>query len=94
MGVGHCRACLVLRRNEFGSWSAFSQLRVAGRQRGARCPEIHAWREQRDTAFRWLERAYSQRDPGMTIIKVDPLLKSIRLDPRYAGLLNRLHLSD
>ena len=45
--------------------------------------EAYAWRGEKDKAFEWLERAYQQRDGGLTEVKFDPLLASLRGDPRY-----------
>jgi hypothetical protein len=45
--------------------------------------EVHAWRGEKDQAFIWLERAYAQRDAGLTSIKWDATLASLRTDPRY-----------
>src|SRR6266851_2892068 len=52
---------------------------------------VYAFRNQSDKAFEWLDRAYSQRDGGLTETKVDPLLKSLRNDPRYAAFLKKLN---
>src|SRR5713226_2825521 len=46
--------------------------------------EVYAFRNQSDEAFEWLERAYAQRDSGLIGTKVDPLLKSLHKDPRFA----------
>ena len=54
--------------------------------------EIYAWRDEKDKAFEWLERAYRQQDGGLTVIKTDPVLASLRADPRYFALLRKLHL--
>jgi Flp pilus assembly protein TadD len=54
--------------------------------------EAHAFRGDKDEAFAWLERAYAQRDPGLTEIKGDPLLRSLETDPRYAAFLKRMRL--
>jgi len=54
--------------------------------------EIYAYRGDSDLAFQWLNRAYQQRDSGMRSLKIDPLLKSLRKDPRYAELLRRMAL--
>ncbi|MEO6968669.1 MAG: tetratricopeptide repeat protein [Rhodanobacteraceae bacterium] len=51
-----------------------------------------AWRGDRDRAFEWLQRAIAQHDSGIPIIKYDPLLRSLRDDPRYAALLAQLGL--
>lgn len=52
--------------------------------------EVYAWLGETDLAFRWLERAWEARDPGMTDLKVDPLLEPLRGDPRYRELLSRM----
>jgi TolB-like protein/DNA-binding winged helix-turn-helix (wHTH) protein/Tfp pilus assembly protein PilF len=54
--------------------------------------EIYAWRGQKDKAFEWLERAYRQRDGGLTAIKIDLVLASLRSDPRYVAMLRKLNL--
>jgi tetratricopeptide (TPR) repeat protein len=56
--------------------------------------EIYAWRGEKDKAFEWLERAYQQRDSGLNGIAWDPLLSSLKGDPRYGALLTKLDLSD
>jgi TolB-like protein/DNA-binding winged helix-turn-helix (wHTH) protein/Tfp pilus assembly protein PilF len=55
---------------------------------------IFAFRNQTDEAFEWLDRAYAQRDPSMMSTKMDPLLKSLHNDPRFAALLKKLNLSN
>ncbi len=54
--------------------------------------EAYAFRNQLDKAFEWLERAYAQRDGALINLKVDPLLKNLRQDPRYAELLRKMNL--
>ena len=54
--------------------------------------EIYAFRNQTDEAFEWLDRAYAQRDPSLMSTKMDPLLKSLLNDPRFAALLKKLNL--
>jgi eukaryotic-like serine/threonine-protein kinase len=54
--------------------------------------EVHAFRGERDEAFAWLERAYSQRDGGLIAMKADPLLRSLEGDPRYAAFLQKMRL--
>jgi TolB-like protein/DNA-binding winged helix-turn-helix (wHTH) protein/Tfp pilus assembly protein PilF len=53
---------------------------------------IYAFRNQTDEAFEWLDRAYAQRDPSLMSTKMDPLLKSLHVDPRFAALLKKLNL--
>jgi len=54
--------------------------------------KIYAFRNQSGAAFEWLDRAYVQRNPGLIETKVDPLLKSLHHDARYAALLKKLNL--
>ena len=56
--------------------------------------EAYAFRGEKEMAFTWLDRAYRQRDPGVTNLTVDPLTKNIRDDPRYAALLRKLKLPE
>src|SRR5262249_33097919 len=54
-------------------------------QNPASIARAHAWRGEKDNAFEWLERAYARRW-GLSEIKVDPLLRKIRDDPRFTAL--------
>jgi thioredoxin-like negative regulator of GroEL len=53
--------------------------------------EVYAWRGEKDKAFEWLERAYRQQDGGLASTKIDPLLDSLRSDPRFTVLLRKLN---
>ena len=55
---------------------------------------IDAFRNQPAEAFEWLDRAYAQRDPSLMSTKIEPLLKSLHNDPRFAAFLKKLNLSD
>ena len=54
--------------------------------------QVYAFRNQSNEAFEWLDRAYAQRDDGLIGTKVDPLLKNLHVDPRFATLLKKLNL--
>lgn len=56
--------------------------------------EAYAFRGETDKSFEWLERAFKQRDGGLTDLKVDPLLKSLRDDRRYNELLKKMRLPE
>ena len=56
--------------------------------------EMYAYRGQSDAAFGWLERAYRQRDPGMEMVKIDPLLRNLHADSRFQTVLARMNLAD
>ncbi len=54
--------------------------------------EIYAYRNEEDKAFEWLERAYKQRDSGLSEMKGDPLLRNIEKDARYRAFLQKMKL--
>lgn len=56
--------------------------------------EVYALRGEQPQAFEWLEAAYSQRDGGLTMLKIDPLLDTLHGDPRYAALLRKMNLPE
>ena len=53
---------------------------------------VYVYRGEVDHAFQWLDRAYAQRDSGLTRLKWDPLLGKLRGDPRYTALLKKMNL--
>jgi serine/threonine-protein kinase len=56
--------------------------------------EAHAWRGEKDEAFDWLGRAYRQRDGGLSDIKVNLLMASLRGDPRFQVLVQKMNLPE
>jgi len=54
--------------------------------------EVYGWRGEKDRAMEWLERARVQRDAGFINVKIDPLLRNLRGDPRYVALLVQMHM--
>jgi TolB-like protein len=56
--------------------------------------EVYGWRGEKDKAFEWLERAYQQQDGGLSRVKGDALLKSLRNDPRFNTLLRKMNLPE
>jgi TolB-like protein/Tfp pilus assembly protein PilF len=56
--------------------------------------EVYGYRNDRDKAFEWLERARRQRDAGISGLRPDVLLKSLHDDPRWDALLRTLDLAD
>jgi TolB-like protein/Flp pilus assembly protein TadD len=54
--------------------------------------EVYAVRGEKDKAFEWLQIALDDRDAGMLSLLVDPLMRSLRDDPRYNKFLAKLGL--
>ncbi len=55
--------------------------------------EVFAWRGEPDSAFEWLDRAYRQHDGGLANLMIDPLLKSLRSDARFAAFEKKMGLT-
>jgi DNA-binding winged helix-turn-helix (wHTH) protein/TolB-like protein/Flp pilus assembly protein TadD len=51
---------------------------------------IYAGLGDRERVFEWLERGYEDRSTSMAYLKVDPILKDFRSDPRFAALAQRI----
>ncbi len=54
--------------------------------------EVYAFRGEIDDAFDWLERAYDNRDNGLTKMLPDPLLANLHDDPRWFPFLDKMGL--
>jgi len=73
--------------------AALQELIAKYSERGAyQIAQVCAFRKQSDEAFLWLDRAYVLRDGELSATKVDPILKSLHADPRYAAFLKKLNL--
>jgi TolB-like protein/Tfp pilus assembly protein PilF len=55
--------------------------------------QAYGYRGEVDPAFEWLERAYAQRDAGLWMTKVNPLLQNLRTDPRWQSFLEKLRVA-
>ena len=79
--------------NESESSSALETLiRDSAEDSAYQIAQIYAWRGDSDRAFSWLNRAADQRDIGIFWAKSDPLLRTIRSDPRWKPFLRRVNL--
>jgi len=56
--------------------------------------EMYAYRGEVESAFEWFERAYRQRDGGLQLLRIDPILGNVRGDSRYKILLAKMNLAD
>ena len=53
---------------------------------------IYAALGERDQAFAWLEKAYQERSPHLTLIAIDAVLDPLRSDPRFVDFVRRVGL--
>src|SRR5438309_1864040 len=51
---------------------------------------VYGLRKEPDKMFEWLERAYTEHDPGLTQLLGTPFLLNYRDDPRFAALCQKL----
>jgi TolB-like protein/Tfp pilus assembly protein PilF len=56
--------------------------------------EVYAYRNEKDKAFEWLERARRQRDAGLPGLRADTLLPNLHNDPRWDAFLRAMGLAD
>jgi hypothetical protein len=54
---------------------------------------IYAELGQRDEAFKWLEKAFDNKETDLVYLKVSPIWDKLRDDPRFAEMLRRLGFS-
>jgi TolB-like protein/DNA-binding winged helix-turn-helix (wHTH) protein len=52
---------------------------------------VYAALAQREDAFRWLDAAYREREPKLIFLNVDYRFAALRQDPRFSGLVSRIH---
>ena len=62
---------------------AFAAYQIAG---------VYALRGDADRSFEWLDRALANRDPGITFLLYDPLLRPYRNDPRFIAFARKIGL--
>jgi TolB-like protein/Tfp pilus assembly protein PilF len=53
---------------------------------------VYAWRGEKDQAFEWLERAYTDHVGYMEALAYDPCLASLRSDARFGALMKKMNL--
>ena len=54
--------------------------------------EAYAFRGQSDEAMRWLERAYTQKDPYLVYLKAEWPQNSLAAEPRFRAFLRKMKL--
>ena len=49
---------------------------------------------EKDKAFEWLEKTYEQREGWVDLLKAAPMYDSLRSDPRFQDLVERMNFPE
>src|SRR5436190_3803517 len=75
--------------------AALAELIAIARETGAyQIAEIYGYRNDKDHAFEWLERARQQHDAGLPGLRADTLLPNLHDDPRWDAFMRKMGLAD
>ena len=74
--------------------AALAQMLKERANRAFEIAGVYAFRGESDEAFKWLDRAYMQKDPYLYSIKGEPTLKNLEGDPRYKAFLKKMNLPE
>lgn len=80
-----------------GYWRQILEFELADQARGSEfspffMAEVYAQLGDKEKAFNMLSKAIDEKEDGVDLAKVDPLLDNLRSDPRYAEILGRMRL--
>ena len=56
--------------------------------------DAYAMRGDKDEAFKWLNRAYDNRESQLYVVRQHPMLRHLRDDPRFTELVRKLKLPE
>jgi TolB-like protein/Flp pilus assembly protein TadD len=90
-------AALALARQLLGDRSAADAaletlIKKHGGQGAYQIAEVYALRNDADKTFEWLDRAWSNRDGGITGLLYDPFILRYKDDPRFAAFCRKVGL--
>ena len=82
----------VAQKDQPAADAALADLIATGRNIAAfQIAEVYAVRGETDKAFEWLQISFDTHDTGLLGLKVDPLLRGLRDDPRYKALVAKMN---
>ena len=93
-GLALAYYALGRRRDADAALRSIESIILGGTQGAIVVAETYAYRGETDRAFDWLTRSCERREPDCASMKLDPLLKNLRTDPRYKALLRKLKLPE
>ena len=66
-------------------------IRAAGDRRPSQVAAIHAFRQEPDKMFEWLDRAYQEREPALiSTLAIVPFFSRYYSDPRFVALCHKI----
>ena len=80
---GDRRAADAALRTLVEKWAGVATYQIA---------EVYALRNDAKATFDWLDRAWSDRDPGVGTLLIDPFLLRYKDDPRFAAFCRKIGL--
>ena len=54
---------------------------------------VYAALREKETALEWLDKAYTDRTPRLSTVRLDPRFDSLRAEPRFTALLGKMGLT-
>jgi TolB-like protein/Tfp pilus assembly protein PilF len=91
---GSAMACFNLRRKADSDAALAQMLKDQANHNPFYIAQVYAFRGESDEAFKWLDRAYEQKDVGLSHIKGDVPFKTLEGDPRYKAFLKKMNLPE
>ena len=79
------------RRDRKAADAALADLIANNRGLDYQIAQVYTVRGEKEKAFEWLQIAMDNHDTGMLALLVDPLLNSLRDDPRYKALIAKMN---
>src|SRR6266436_5368925 len=79
------------RRDRKAADAALADLIANNRGLDYQIAQVYTVRGEKEKAFEWLQFATDNHDTGMLALLVDPLLNSLRDDPRYKALVAKMN---
>jgi len=79
------------RRDRKAADAALADLIANNRGLDYQIAQVYTVRGEKEKAFEWLQIAMDNHDTGMLALLVDPLLNSLRDDPRYKALVAKMN---
>jgi serine/threonine-protein kinase len=73
---------------------AMAALLAEGDQWAHQFASAYAWRNEKDLAFEWLEKAFALKDAGIPLTGVHPVFKNLHADPRWPAFLKKAGLAE